>query len=433
MEPVPLATAPYGRLIGMSAAFATSNFARMAISFATSLVVGRALGVDDFGRWTLCIAWASLLTSVADFGFGILLTREAAANDPGTGRAVAVALVVRVGALLPVALLFVLMPSLLASDTTTAEGFRIVPPIAIAGAAYGCLAAVFRAWPRTLAAALGIETAGALGQWAISWWLVGSGYRVIALLVVAASVQGVQLVAAIVLWFRIASPRTLLEWPSPAIIRRTLREAWPFAAAGIIANVQGRLAPVLLGFLASPAALAAFGAASRIGGLARILPQAAFAGALPVLSYEARLGTSESVRARFDRTLLAFAVAAASAIALLAAPLVSWTYGKGFAAAVAPLVWTGIGLIPTLVNSGRKVYLYASGLERAAVKWGGVALALQAAACASLIPAFGASGAAVALAFGEAAVSWPLYKVTVKAGELGSSPVGVVSDSPLPG
>ena len=39
MEPVPLATAPYGRLIGMSAAFATSNFARMAISFATSLVV----------------------------------------------------------------------------------------------------------------------------------------------------------------------------------------------------------------------------------------------------------------------------------------------------------------------------------------------------------------------------------------------------------
>jgi O-antigen/teichoic acid export membrane protein len=239
--------------------------------------------------------------------------------------------------------------------------------------------------------------------------------------------------AAIALWFRIASPGTPLEWPSSAIIRRTLREAWPFAAAGIIANVQGRLAPVLLGFLASPAALAAFGAASRIAGLARILPQAAFAGALPVLSYEARLGTSESVRARFDRTLFAFAVAAASAIALLAAPLVSWTYGKGFAEAVAPLVWTGIGLIPMLVNSGWKVYLYASGLERAAVKWGGVALALQAAACASLIPAFGASGAAVALAFGEAAVSWPLYKVAVKAGELGGSPVGVVSDSPLPG
>jgi len=427
------APAPYSQLIGMSAAFATSNVARMAISFATSLVIGRALGVDDFGRWTLCIAWASLLTSVADFGFGVLLTRDAARNDPDTGRSVAVALLLRAGCLLPVALLFVLMPSLLARDAATAEGLRIVPAIAIAGAAYGCLAAVFRAWPRTLVAALSIETVGALVQWAVSWWLVRSGYGLIGLLIVAAGVQAVQLLAAIVLWVRIASPRLRLEWPSAAIIRCSLREAWPFAAAGIVANVQGRLAPVLLGFLATPAALAAFGVASRIGGLVRMLPQSAFAGALPVLSHEARLGSSDAVRARFDRTLLAFAVTAASSVALLAAPLVSWTYGNGFAAAVAPLVWTGIALIPTLVNSGRKVYLFASGLERAAVKWGVVALTLQAVLCAALIPAYGPSGAAAALGFGEAAVWWPLYKVAVKAGELGGSPVGVVSDSPLPG
>jgi O-antigen/teichoic acid export membrane protein len=420
----------------MSAAFATSNFARLAISFATSLVVGRALGVDDFGRWTLCIAWASLLTSVADFGFGVLLTRDAARNHPGLGRAVAAALVVRTGSLLPVALVFVLMPSLsdlLGGDAATAEGFRIVPAIAITGTAYGCLAAVFRAWPCTLVAALGIETAGALAQWALSWWLVRSGYGLTALLVVAAAVQGLQLAAVTLLWLMSTSVRTRLEWPSPAIVVRTLREAWPFAAAGIIANVQGRLAPVLLGFLASPAALAAFGVASRIGGLVRVLPQSAFAGALPVLSHEARLGTSEAVRARFDRTLFAFAVTAAAVVAPLAGPFVSWTYGDGFAEAVVPLVWTGLGLIPTLVNSGRKVYLYASGLERPAVQWSGVALAVQAGACAALIPPFGPSGAAAALAFGEAAVWWPLYKVAIKAGELAGSPVGVVSDSPLPG
>ena len=432
-DPASVAPAPYSQLIGMSAAFATSNFARMAISFATSLVVGRALGVDDFGRWTLCIAWASLLTSLADFGFGVLLTRDAARNDPGIGRAVTVALLLRAGALLPAAFLFVLMPSVLAGDAATAEGFRIVPAIAIAGTLYGCLSAVFRAWPRTLVASLGIETAGALGQWAVSWWLVRSGYGLTALLVVAAAVQGLQLAAASVLWVRSAGLRTRLEWPSRAIVVRTVREASPFAAAGIIANLQGRLAPVLLGFLASPAALAAFGVASRIGGLVRILPQSAFAGALPVLSHEARMGMSEAVRARFDRTLFAFAVVAAAGVALLAAPLVSWTYGDGFAAAVVPLAWTGAGLVPTLVNSGRKVYLYASGLERPAVKWSGVALALQAAACAALIPPFGPAGAAAALAFGEAAVWWPLHKVAIKAGELAGTPVGIVSDSPLVG
>jgi O-antigen/teichoic acid export membrane protein len=94
-------------------------------------------------------------------------------------------------------------------------------------------------------------------------------------------------------------------------------------------------------------------------------------------------------------------------------------------------VWIGVGLVPTLVNSGRKVYLYASGLEGAAVKWSAVALALQAAGCALLIPSLGAAGAAAALAFGEAVVWWPLHKITVKAGELDGSPVGIVGDSPL--
>ena len=154
----PVGTTPYGRLVGMSAAFATSNLSRTAISFATSLVIARALGVEDFGRWTLCTAWAAVLTTVVDFGFGVLLTRDAARDDPATGQAVAVAFVVRLGVLLPLALLFVVAPSFLSPDAATAAGLRIAPLIAIGGVAYGCLASVFRAWPRSLVMTLGIET-----------------------------------------------------------------------------------------------------------------------------------------------------------------------------------------------------------------------------------------------------------------------------------
>ena len=42
---------PYGQLAGMSATFAVSNLSRIAISFATLLLIARALGVEDFGRW----------------------------------------------------------------------------------------------------------------------------------------------------------------------------------------------------------------------------------------------------------------------------------------------------------------------------------------------------------------------------------------------
>ena len=84
---------------------------------------------------------------------------------------------------------------------------------------------------------------------------------------------------------------------------------------------------------------------SRIGGLCGCCRRR-YSGALPVLSHEARHGASDAVRARFDRTLLVFALASASVVIVFAAPLVSWTYGEGFAGAVVPLVWTGIRLVP---------------------------------------------------------------------------------------
>jgi O-antigen/teichoic acid export membrane protein len=416
--------------VGMSAAFATSNLARTAISFATSLVIARGVGVEDFGRWTLCTAWAAALTVAVDFGFGVLLTRDAARSDPAIGRTVAVALVSRMGALVPIAALFMLAPSYISPDPGTAVGLPVVPLIAMAGVAYGCLAPVFRAWPGALMAALAIETGGALAQWAGSWWLVQRGLGLVELLALAAMIQAVQVVGAAALWLRVAG-RPDAAWPSRSVMVDTLRGAWPFAAAGLVANAQLRLAPLLLGYLAAPAAVAAFGVAARLGGVVRMLPQAAFAGALPVLSHEVRQAGPDRVRAVFDRALAAFIVAAAAVVAVFAGPIVARTYGSGFDGAVVPLVWIGIGLVPTIVNGGRKIYLYAAGHEALAVRWSAVALAVQAAACLALIPSFGAAGAAAALAVGEAAVWWPLRKAGVEPRELAGTPVGVVGDSPI--
>ena len=77
-------------------------------------------------------------------------------------------------------------------------------------------------------------------------------------------------------------------------------------------------------------------------------------------------------------------------------------------------MWVAIGLWPFLVNSGRKVGLYASGRERDAVLWSAVALAIQVVACAILIPRYGAAGAAFAMAAGEIAVWWPLRATRAK-------------------
>src|SRR4051812_45379402 len=73
---------PLARVAQMTAAFAGSDLVRGSIALATSLVIARGFGPDQFGRWTLWTAWASALTVACDLGFGALLTREAARGDP---------------------------------------------------------------------------------------------------------------------------------------------------------------------------------------------------------------------------------------------------------------------------------------------------------------------------------------------------------------
>jgi O-antigen/teichoic acid export membrane protein len=94
-------------------------------------------------------------------------------------------------------------------------------------------------------------------------------------------------------------------------------------------------------------------------------------------------------------------------------------FGDQFAGAGPTLVWTAIGLAPTLVNSAWKVFLFASGREAVVVRWSIVALGLQIAAGAVLIPGFGAAGAAMAVAIAEAAILPALRIATVRASESG--------------
>jgi O-antigen/teichoic acid export membrane protein len=423
-------------LAGTTAAFAVSNVLRAAVGFATVVALARGLATSQFGEWTFCMAWASTFTVVADLGFGVLLTRDAARLASPIGGLLANALAARMAVLVGLAIAVVPAAAAIGGGAATAAHVRIALLVGIAGAAYGCIAAVFRGWPEWLGRILAVETAGSVLQFAVSGWAVFRRWDVSALLWIFFAVQVVQLAAAAAMWrFAAEGGATSLEWPSWRGIRAAVQRAAPFTASGLIANAQGRISPLALGYLAGADQVATFGAAMRLGSFIRILPQSAFGGALPVFSREVDRGGVEPVRRLFDRVLACFALVTGLALALSAPLAIRLVYGRRFSGSAAVLVWIAVGLIPALVNSGRKTYLYAAGFERAATAWSGVALALQTLACVLLIPRFGASGAAAAIAVGEAAVWWPLRRAdgAVHGIELVGRPVGIVGGHPLAG
>ena len=411
---------PLARIARLSAAFLGSNLARAAIGFGLSFALARGLGAERFGRWILCTASASTLTVVVDLGFGVLLTRDGARADAEPGRLLAGALALRLALAIPFAAILFAGAPYLSADVETIAGLRVAVLLGTAGAAYGCFGALFRSQPRWLPTVLALETGWLAIQLGAATLIVRTAAArpdrwIVSLMTLAAAIQLAQTAMAAVCWRRVFGDRGRVRLPSADALVALLRRALPFAASGLVANVQTRVGPLMIGWLSTSSELGLFAAASRFGSVARLAPQAVFAGALPVLSHEhARdRAAAGQVFKTFDRVLLAGSAAAAIACALFAAPVLRLVYGPSFAAAAPSLRWIGVGLIPLLGNSGRKVYLYASGGEALVVRWSAVALIVQASAGAVLISALGGAGAAVSIAIGEAVIWWPLRRAGV--------------------
>jgi len=327
---------------------------------------------------------------------------------------VAGGLTARLGLFAPVALLLVFGGSRIGLSSASPQNIDLVVAIAGAGMAYGCLAAIFRASTTWLVLILTVEALGAAAQCIGAVMITRSGGAVTGLLRLAAAVQFAQLVVAVAAW-RLIAPDDRLARPSARSTWTSLKRAFPFALTGIVANAQARLGPILLGVMGTAGDVALLGVALRLDGMARRLPSAAFGAALPVLTHEMERGRPAPLRAQFDGALRWFALAAAGALAIGASAIIRFTYGDSFMAASPALAWAGVGLVPSLVNAGRKVYLYAAGRELIVLRWSAVACVLQAAGCVALIPFLGATGAMVAYVAAEAAIWAPLRAASASA------------------
>jgi O-antigen/teichoic acid export membrane protein len=411
------------RIARLSAAFVCSNLARAVIGFVLSLVLGRGLGAERFGGWILCTTWASMVTVAADLGFGVLLTRDGARAQTDPGGLLAAALILRVTLASALAVALSIAAPALTQNPELIAGLRLASLLGLAGATYGCFGSLLRSQPRWLPLVLGLETAWLAAQVGASWWIVHRGGDIAPLLGVSIATQFAEIATAVVLWKPVFGDRATRITPAPLLA--TLRRAAPFAITGLVANLQARIAPLMLGYLAAPVELGYFGAASRVGRAARLTPSAIFAGALPVLSGEYardRDGATRVSRA-LDRILLITALCGVAGALVFAAPLMRIVFGPSFTAAAPTLLWVAIGLVPALSNSSRKIFLYAAGRETTVVAWSLVALTLEIGAAIVLIPVGGSAGAAISVAIGEAAIWMPLRRAAEPEPRRDESPV----------
>src|SRR5262249_3635749 len=135
---------PLVRIVELGTAFLCSNLARAAIGFGLTLAIGRGLGADRFGIWLLCTTWASTLTTLADLGFGVLLTRDGARADGNPIRLVTSALVLRLAVAVPLGVALAFGAGALSSNAEAVIALRMAGVVGAAGGWAGRFGAVFR-------------------------------------------------------------------------------------------------------------------------------------------------------------------------------------------------------------------------------------------------------------------------------------------------
>jgi len=385
------------RLSQNTLALLLSNSGGALLSFALSVLIGRALGEAGLGIYAAALAWIFPLNLVAEFGLGTLLTREVSRNLDAAHAYLRTAMIQRVclGGFL-MALVWIAAP-LLSTDPLVSLGLRIASPMIVILPLYSSFTAIFRANQKMLPIA-GLNLGMVIAPVSLAAWACAAGQGVLLALAINTVTSAGQLVAAwaVYRWRFYHPTRTRLTLVS------VLRAAYPFAVAAVLAAAQSRLNIILLERLTDTALVGYYAAAIRFVEAGRLVPFAFFDALFPLLSSLAE--APAQLERTFRRALLglaAFGLVFGLVVSLIAAPLILLTYGAAFLPAVDVLRILAWALLPLLLKSGRTLYWYALGRENTVNVITLLVIVLQAVVALLLIPRYGAVGAALTVLIGE--------------------------------
>jgi O-antigen/teichoic acid export membrane protein len=400
-----------------------SNVGSAGLAFLLSVLIGRLLGERGLGVYSASLAWVYPVTLLADAGLNTLLTREAARSpelEPSLLKSSLQARWLIAGGL---ALAVFALAPLLSADADVVPGIQLSAPLIFLLPTFGLYTAIFRArqivWPIPIlnlgmlfaqvgltALVLGrggsvvnvfvVNTLTSAGQVPVAWWIYRARFRKEKIKHRATEKDLTQSGkdAKSQSQFRLKAGRWKLvadRWSLIAI----LRQAYPFAVAGLLVALQARLAILLLERGSSVEAVGQLAAASRLTEAGRMLPNALFGALLPMLARLVAQPTDfQRLLQGVYRGVLMYGLVIAIVFSLGANVILQMTYGTSFERGTLALQLAGLALVPGLIRAVQTLAAYAHGQEAHVNRVLLLGLIVQAAVAVWLIPAQGAAGAA---------------------------------------
>ncbi len=383
-------------------AIAVAQVLAKVAGFATLMVLTRALPIEDFGRYTLAIAFVAVLAPLSDLGTDLYVTRSVA---QAAGRAAgllggSLALKLALGAILVT----------VAGGTALVLRYHAPTPLLIVLAALAAVpVALAGSWFAVLRAVQRMDRE-AVGTVVSRLLTLAATLAAVALGAGVVGVTGAQALAAmaalgaVVLLARRAVPGPVFagatsRWPELA------RGGLPFALTAVVVTVYFRLDTVMLSLMSGERSTGIYGACAGLLFASLIVSQALVTAVFPVV---AEAGSLADERSRtVVRRALSLSLAASLPLGLgasaFARPALELIYGHGYGAgawALELLAWTAPVLFVTNLCGHS---LAATGRQRDVLVISTVNAVLNVSLNLVLIPRLDAAGAGLATLLTELA------------------------------
>ena len=382
--------------VGRNTAFRVAAQAVSAvINVAGMILLGNHLSTSGYGQYAFYYALIPLLSSMADLGTGVILTREVARTPAAANRCLGDAIFLR-GAVAVVLLTVVSLVSSRALDPANALLLCIVTAAAVLDFGQDVSVWMFRAHERLDLEAIMVLVSQTAWIFGIALG-VAFGATLPILLGTAVGAFLLRTVVGALLVSRLGLKPDFS--PALARFRTQVAEGWPVAVSLLIVVLYGRVGVFSLKALASDAEVACFNVAYMLsqpfGFLGSSLAMAAFPAFARLSGRDTAPDLAKPLRAAFKYQLLV-SLPLAAALVALADRIVPLLFhdAAGYARASTALEITALALPFVFLNLQSRYLLAAIGRQRVYL-WGVVGgLSMNALGCAFTVRTWGVMGAA---------------------------------------
>ncbi|WP_169087699.1 flippase [Paenibacillus sp. PL91] len=394
---------------------------RMILSLIVTALMARYLGIHNFGLISYGAAYVAIFTVICKLGMDSILVNEIINKREDTGQMLGTTIILRlVASLLSIVVIFVIM-AFLNPNNNTLQIVVFIQSISLLFISFDIVAYWFQSNLQSKYAVISKIVAYVL----IAVWRVVLIYFKASVTYFAfATILEAIVVSVLLITFYYKFKGQKLRF-SFLTAKMLISRSYHLLIANLIATIYTQMDKIMLGQLASESTVGIYTAAMTISSLWMFIPNALIESARPLI-LTAKINDNKAYIKRYKQlncSIIWIGILASVFIYLFSKSIIFLVFGEQFADAVvvlAVLIWSRTF---SLLGSVRSIWLISENLKQYHIYFIGIGAILNVILNLTLIPRYGAIGAAIAAIIAEVVSSTlalllfkqtrPLFKLIV--------------------